>query len=212
MITGRWELMESARTMDYLIYGRAAPGAAAVDTPELDEAHWSYMDAFADRMTARGPTLTADREAWTGSLHVVNLENGTAANAFAVNDPYHRAGLFRDHLIRRFGNLLGRTMWDTTPRPGDAPFLLIADTGEAPTAGPVPPPPPSSPAAARLVVWGLLHPIDDDPELSDRPSGVALAVLAPTEDAAREVIAAQPTLLAGLTNWEIHAWEFGGRR
>jgi hypothetical protein len=30
--------------------------------------------------------------------------------------------------------------------------------------------------------------------------------------AARTLIAAGPALLGGHTDWEIHAWEFGGRR
>jgi hypothetical protein len=37
--------------MDYLIYGRAAVEVVDQDSPALDEAHWSYMDDFADRMT-----------------------------------------------------------------------------------------------------------------------------------------------------------------
>jgi hypothetical protein len=41
---------------------------------------------------------------------------------------------------------------------------------------------------------------------------MALAVLAPHEAAARTLIDAEPALLGGRTDWEIHAWEFGGRR
>ena len=43
--------------MDFLIYSRAAPNAADIeDEDALNEAHWSYMDRFADGMVARGPT------------------------------------------------------------------------------------------------------------------------------------------------------------
>ena len=109
--------------MDFLIYGRSALNAGSdSDTPHLDDAHWSYMDTFANRMTARGPTLSADRQTWTGSLHVVDLPNVEAAQAFAWNDPYHRAGLFAEHLIRHFDNRLGRAMRDR-----DAVRSLIAD-------------------------------------------------------------------------------------
>jgi uncharacterized protein YciI len=113
--------------MNFLIYGRAAVEVADLDTPALDEAHWSYMDTFADRMTARGLTLSPDRATWTGSLHVVHLDDPNAAHDFAVNDPYHRAGLFRGHLIRGFDSLLGRTMWDVTVEAEEVPFLGRAD-------------------------------------------------------------------------------------
>ena len=70
------------------------------------------MDRFADGMIARGPTLGADRETWTGSLHIVDLPSAEAAREFVEREPYNRAGLFEQHIIRRFKNLLGRTMWE----------------------------------------------------------------------------------------------------
>ncbi|HVD56380.1 MAG TPA: YciI family protein [Thermoleophilaceae bacterium] len=98
--------------MDFLIYSRAAPNAADIeDEDALNEAHWSYMDRFADGMVARGPTLGPDRETWTGSIHIVNLPSADAAHEFVEQEPYNRAGLFEEHFIRRFRNLLGRTMW-----------------------------------------------------------------------------------------------------
>jgi uncharacterized protein YciI len=203
--------------VDYLVYGRAAFGVDDQDAPALDGAHWSYMDAFAARMTARGPTLSPDRTTWTGSLHVIDVDDCAAAHAFAVNDPYHRAGLFRDHLVRRFDNLLGRTMWDSTPAAGHVPFLIIADGGheELAAAGRAAPAHLSAAVAARLALWGRLYPAGDSPDPSDPcdpPSGVALAVLAPDEAAARALIEAESTLLGERTSWQIHAWEFGGRR
>jgi hypothetical protein len=66
--------------MDFLVYSRSAPAAAdSEDDHELDEQHWSYMDGFADGMTARGPTRGTDRQTWTGSLHVVDLPGSNAA-------------------------------------------------------------------------------------------------------------------------------------
>lgn len=203
--------------MDFLILGRAAANADDHDTPQLDEAHWSYMDTFAGRMTARGPTLSADRQTWTGSLHVVDLPDAQAARDFAVHDPYHRAGLFAGHLIRCFDNLLGRTMGDVTPQGDDVPFLVLADDGatedgatdegsaDDDSADPV-----SAPAPAledRLVVRGTLRPAP-----TRRPSGVVLAVLAPDREAVDALLDAAPGLLGGHRRPEIQAWEFGGRR
>jgi uncharacterized protein len=193
--------------MDFLIYGRSALAGDDSDTPQLDDAHWSYMDTFADRMTARGPTLSADRQTWTGSLHVVDLPDVEAALAFAWNDPYHRAGLFTEHLIRRLDNLLRRAMWDFTLRSGDLPFLVLADS-ENGGSPPVSENAPLSPGLAeRLIVWGTLSSVH-----TQRPSGVALALAAPDQDAVRSLIADEPDILGGCAQLEIHAWEFGGRR
>ena len=195
--------------MDFLILGRAVVDADEQgDTPELDEAHWSYMDAFADRMTARGPTLSPDRQRWTGSLHVVDLPDAQAAHAFAVNDPYHRAGMFTEHLIRRFDNLLGRTMWDFTPGSDDVPFLVIAEGhGDVRWPGNEEAPPPGSALAKRLVVRGALRPVE-----GKRPTGIVVALVAADRDAARSLIADEPALLGMRSHPQIHAWEFGGRR
>jgi hypothetical protein len=194
--------------MDFLIYGRRARSVADHGgNQQLNEAHWSYMDAFAARMTARGPTLSQDRQTWTGSLHVVALPNAEAARAFADNDPYHRAGLFSEHLIRTFDNRLGRTMWDFARQGTDVPFLVIADSEihRLPQADAVAPP--GSALEDRLIVWGTLRPVD-----TQQSSGVALALVAPDLAAVQSLIADEPALLGGHADPEIHAWEFGGRR
>ena len=114
-----------SHTTDFLVHSRAAPGAAEPD-PGLTEAHWAYMDRFADGMIARGPTLAPDRETWTGSVHIVALDDADAAHRFAEHEPYNRAGLFDQHLICRFDNLLGRTMWELPTRSDDPRFMVIA--------------------------------------------------------------------------------------
>ena len=79
---------------------------------ELREAHWAYMDRFAGEMIARGPTLTDDGETATGSVHIVDLPDPAAARAFAFDEPNYQAGVYRDVLLRRWRNMLGRTMWE----------------------------------------------------------------------------------------------------
>jgi uncharacterized protein len=193
--------------MDFLVYGFSALDGDDSETPGLDEEHWTYMDTFADRMTARGPTLSADRQTWTGSLHVVDFPDVEAAEAFARGDPYCRAGLLNEHLIRHFDNRLGRVMGDFTPSAGDVPFLVLAvsdDDGPSPDSDRAPP---SPGLAERLIVWGTLRTVQ-----AQRPTGVALALAAPDLDAARSLIAGEPAVLGGCTQVEIQAWEFGGRR
>jgi hypothetical protein len=140
------------------------------------------MDAFAGGMTARGPTLGADRETWTGSLHIVDLPSDDAAREFVEREPYNRAGLFEAHTIRRFTNLLGRTMWEYAPDSGDPRFLVIAQRAV-------------DLAGVPLIVHGELFD-------GETPAGLALALQAPSPAALAEL---GPDL-------EIHDWEFGGRR
>jgi uncharacterized protein len=191
--------------IDFLFYSRAADNEPDF---ELTEEHWSYMDQFADAMIARGPTLAADRATWTGSLHIVDLPSADAAREFVEREPYNRAGLFLDHVIRRFENVLGRTMWQFPRESIDPRFVVIAhlrtDASEHAASAPV--------AAftalprERLIVYGELFTTDDA-----APAGVVLALQAPT----REDV--QALLTGGLAransfDVEIHDWEFGGRR
>ena len=99
--------------MDFFVYSRDAPGTEALRADDgLLEEHWSYMDGFADTMIARGPTLAPDRATATGSLHVLGLPSVAAANAFVEREPNNRAGVYAEHRIWLFENLLGRTMWE----------------------------------------------------------------------------------------------------
>ncbi len=196
--------------MDFFVYSRAVPGTAGVEhAPALDEAHWSYMDRFGDGMIARGPTLAADRELWTGSLHIVGLPSAEAAREFVEHEPYNAAGLFEHHTIRRFENLLGRTMWDFPGRAGDPRFLVIAQ--HLPGAGE---PAPSllrrdlgHELRERLIVHGELL-IHDDA----RPAGVALALEAPTRVAVDALLRDGRPELDEHFELQILDWEFGGRR
>ena len=77
---------------------------------QLLEAHWSFMDDYADGMIARGPTLTEDGRTATGSLPLVDLPDAAAARVFAFEEPNFKAGVYAEVMIRRWRNLLGRTM------------------------------------------------------------------------------------------------------
>ena len=72
------------------------------------------------------PDARSDRTTWTGSIHIVDLPNAEAARVFVEHEPYNRAGLFEHHLIRRFTNLLGRTMWEFPAAPDNPRFMVIA--------------------------------------------------------------------------------------
>jgi uncharacterized protein YciI len=189
--------------MDFLIYSR---GSAAVaesdDAAALNEQHWSYMDRFADRLTARGPTLGPDRESWTGSLHVVDLSGPEAARRFVAEEPYQRAGRFAEHSIWRFDNLLGRTMWQF-PSAADEPRFLVLARG---VGTPVAVADLASELRDVLVLYGALRDLDDG------PTGVALAVQASSREALDVLLSDPRTGLADRGAVDVHDWEFGGRR
>ena len=112
--------------MDFFVYSRDAAGTTLRGDRELLEEHWSYMGGFAESMIARGPTLAADRETATGSLHVLGLPSVDAAREFVAGDPNNRAGVYADHVIWRFENLLGRTMWEFSSVADEPRFEIIA--------------------------------------------------------------------------------------
>jgi uncharacterized protein YciI len=177
---------------------------------ELLEEHWRYMDGFAESMIARGPTLSADRETATGSLHVLGLPDVDAAHEFVAREPNNRAGVYVEHSVWRFDNLLGCTMWDFPVAGDEARFLIIARPYRGRDSGagrwPVPADRLSVELLERLILYGVLSTLDN-PEMV----GVALAVQAPDTDALSTLLNEGRIELDG-SELEIHSWEFGGRR
>ncbi|MGA5824009.1 YciI family protein [Kitasatospora sp. NPDC094028] len=180
--------------MEFLAYHRDRTGSLPLRDAML-ETHWSYMDGFAREMIARGPTLTEDRELPTGSVHILDLPD-PAARAFAFDEPTYQAGVYRDVLLRRWRNLLGRTMWDFPGgREGDDRYFVLG-LGEGEPAD-------------------LTLPTDHDdlvaygPLLSDDATtwlGTATLLRAPSPAAARAILT--PDRYATI---EVHPWHPGGR-
>ncbi len=111
--------------VEFFCYHRDRPGSAALRA-ELLEEHWSYIDRYAAALIARGPTLAAEGDPPTGSVHIVDLPDPAAARAFAFDEPNYQAGVYRDVLLRRWRNMLGRTMWDFPGgRAGDNRYLVL---------------------------------------------------------------------------------------
>jgi uncharacterized protein len=167
------------------------------------------MDQFAGGMTARGPTLGADRETWTGSIHIVELASAEAAREFIEREPYNRAGLFDQHIIRRFKNLLGRTMWQSVAETVEPRFFVIAQV--AAEAGEHAPavllPDFTALPRERLIVHGELLTLDDA-----TPTGVVLALQAPTRESVAALLSEGLAAVEGHLDVQIVDWEFGGRR
>jgi uncharacterized protein YciI len=186
--------------VEFFCYHRDRPGSAAL-RDELLEAHWSYMDRFAKELIARGPTLASDGETPTGSVHIVDLPDPAAARAFAFDEPNYQAGVYRDVLLRRWRNLLGRTMWDFPGgRDGGSRYLVIG-LGAGPAADLTPPRQDQDQDRNDLIAHGPLLADDGTTWL-----GTAALVRAPDPDAARATLT--PDRYASI---EVHNWQFGGR-
>jgi uncharacterized protein len=183
--------------MEFFCYHRDRPGSGTLRDEMLEE-HWSYMDRYATVMIARGPTLDGDGngDAATGSVHIVDLPDPAAARAFAFDEPNYQAGVYRDVLLRRWRNTLGRTMWESPGgRTGGKQYLVLG-LGSGPAAELALPP-----EGDELIAYGPLLSDDGTSWL-----GTAVLVRATDLDAARDVLT--PDRYAHI---EVHSWQFGGR-
>jgi len=181
--------------VEFFCYHRDRPGSATLRA-ELLEQHWSYMDRYQADMIARGPTLDGDGDTPTGSVHIVTLPDPAAARAFAFDEPNYQAGVFRDVLLRRWRNLLGRTMWDFSGgRYGGNRYLVLGlSAGQAADLA-VPP------GRDELIAYG--------PLLSDNGAtwlGTAVLLRAPDPATARAILTSD-----FYADIEVHNWQFGGR-
>ncbi|MEV5888528.1 YciI family protein [Nonomuraea fuscirosea] len=181
--------------MEFFCYHRDRTGSLPL-REELVEAHWSYMDRYAKELIARGPTMADDGETPTGSVHVVDLADPAAARAFAFDEPNYQAGAYRDVLLRRWRNTLGRTMWDFPGgREGGNRYLVLGLGAGEPADLALPP------GEDALIAYGPLSSDDGTAWL-----GTAALVLAPDPDTARAVLTADR-----YADIEVHNWQFGGR-
>ncbi|MFF4249779.1 YciI family protein [Streptomyces sp. NPDC001663] len=182
--------------MEFLCYHRDRTGSLPL-RHELLEAHWSYMDQYAKELIARGPTFADDGETLTGSVHIVDLPDAAAARAFAFDEPNYQAGAYRDVLLRRWRNLLERTMWEFGGGATGGNRYLVLGLGSGPAADLDLPS-----ERDELIAYGPLLSDDGDTWL-----GTAVLLRAPDPETARAVLTADR-----YAEIEVHAWEFGGRR
>ncbi|SEB92603.1 hypothetical protein SAMN04490357_0742 [Streptomyces misionensis] len=182
--------------MEFFCHHRDRPGSFPLRKQLLEE-HWSYMDLFQKEMIARGPTLAADGETPTGSVHVLDLPDPAAARAFAFDEPGYQAGAYRDVLLRRWRNLLGRTMWEFPGGRAGGDRYLVLGLGEGEAADLTVP----AERGADLIAYG--------PLLSDDATawlGTAALLRAPDPAAARALLTEDRYAAI-----EVHAWRPGGR-
>lgn len=188
-------VMAKTVEMEFFCYHRDRPGSVPL-RDELLERHWSYMDRYQAEMIARGPTLDDGGDAPTGSVHIVGLPDSAAARAFAFDEPNYQAGVYRDVLLRRWSNLLERTMWDFPGGRAGGNRYLVLGLGPGQAASLVLPP-----GRDGLIAYGPLLSDDGTTWL-----GTAVLLRAPDPDKARAILT--PGEYADI---EVHRWQFGGR-
>jgi len=187
--------MAQTVSVEFFCYHRDRPASVAL-REELLEEHWSYMDRYQAQMIARGPTLAGDGDTPTGSVHIVDLPDPAAARAFAFDEPGYQAGVYRDVLLRRWRNTLGRTMWDFPGGRTGGNRYLVLGLGTEPAADLVAPP-----DQDELIAYG--------PLLSDEGAtwlGTAVLARAPGPDTARAILTTDR-----YADIEVHSWQSGGR-
>jgi uncharacterized protein YciI len=173
--------------MEFLFYCRDKPGVGTLLEQNV-EAHWSFMDGYADRLLIRGPTLSDDGEEHTGSLHIVRLDHVAETEAFAYQEPFYRAGVYGAVTIRRWQNRLGRSIRDFSAVGSDPLFLAIG---------------PGTPDLERLrercAAYGWTKALDERTW-----SGFAAILQAPSPDAVHGILSYTPAA-------EVRRWRIGGR-
>jgi uncharacterized protein YciI len=126
-------------------------------------------------------------------VHIVDLPDPAAARAFAFDEPNYQAGVYRDVLLRRWRNTLGRSMWDF-PGGRTGGLVLGLGTGQADDLT-------VSPDRDELIAYGPLLSDDGGTWL-----GTAALVRASDPDKAGAVLT--PDRYADI---EVHNWACGGR-
>ncbi|WP_437089755.1 YciI family protein [Streptomyces hundungensis] len=131
-----------------------------------------------------------------GSVHIIDLPDAAAARAFAFDEPGYQAGVYQDVLLRRWRNILGRTMWDFPGGRTEGARFLVLGLGAGKAIDLELPQ-----ETGELIAYGPLLSDDGTAWL-----GTAALVRAPDADSARAVLSVDQYATV-----EVHRWQFGGR-
>ncbi|MBT3307632.1 MAG: YciI family protein [Rhodospirillaceae bacterium] len=86
--------------MLYVMYGIDGPDGARIRVEER-ETHFDYLKQNEGIMVLGGATLADSDDGRTGSVLIINVPNRAAADAFAANEPFNVAGLFKQVFVTR---------------------------------------------------------------------------------------------------------------
>ncbi len=195
--------------MQFFFYCHDRAGAGETRRALLKE-HWAFMRRYADAMIARGPTMSADGKAVTGSMHMVDLPDAEAARVFAHDDPLAKGGVFEDITVRRYHNVLGRTMWQFEGDPKNPRFLFIGEARPGVSdqgrnlLGAQRAYLDHSARAAQVILFGPLLGAD-----GETWEGTAMLLETPDTAAAEAIVRSDPASKL-YARAELRPWRFGG--
>lgn len=101
--------------MLYVIYQEDRPDGAAVRAANR-EAHFAYLEKHRDILVLGGALLAEDGATRTGSVLIINVPDLAAAETFSRDEPFRKAGLFREVKISR----MRRGQWNPAAAPKSA--------------------------------------------------------------------------------------------
>jgi hypothetical protein len=102
--------------MLYMIYGvDKKPAGDAIRAAARPE-HFDYLKKHQDIVVLGGATLADDDETRTGSVLIINVADRAAADEFALNEPFRKAGLFETVTVTR----MRRGQWNPASAPNSA--------------------------------------------------------------------------------------------
>ena len=87
--------------MPYLIETYDKPGSGAVRMQHRSE-HLRFLDANKGKLLACGGKVDDAGEVATGGIYIIDTEDRAEAERFIANDPFTKAGLFREVAITRW--------------------------------------------------------------------------------------------------------------
>ena len=190
----------------FYVHAQDRPGTSS-EMEALAEAHWSYMDRYADRLILRGPTLSDDATEHTGSVHVIDLEDRATAERFAIEEPYWLDGLYRHVTISRTVVLLRREPVDDALASGVPSALITGRWAHQPrNVGGTGLQLPEVSPDGRLRFMAVL--VDDNQTCT---TGIASIVSAVPDDALAIVQPLADRLAGGRVALAAQRWQRGGR-
>ena len=86
--------------------------------PSLRDAHLKYLDDRNDTIIARGPTQNDEGTQMRSGVFFIDVADRAAAERFAAEEPYNKAGGMMNTEIFGWGNPLKRTQWDFQRKDG----------------------------------------------------------------------------------------------
>lgn len=92
--------------MTFIVRALDKPDGLAIRKANRED-HLAFLEAAGDRLKLAGPLLS-DQGEMIGSLLIVDFETAQAVRAWLKDDPYGKAGLFREVSVTGFKPVISR--------------------------------------------------------------------------------------------------------